>query len=73
MKIIRRIAILFAFIAAFTNCENAYVPLVPEQENSEFALYLHHNTRTVNDGYSTKWVQGDKVNVFHAEAGTNNL
>lgn len=55
------------------SCSNEYSAFVPEQENSEFALYLHHNTRTVNDGYSTKWVQGDKVNVFHTEAGTDNF
>ena len=29
-------------------------------------------TKTANDGLSTVWVDGDKVNVFHAEAGTAN-
>ena len=27
-------------------------------------------TRTVNDGLTTKWVNGDALNVFYAEAGT---
>lgn len=29
-------------------------------------------TKTANDGLSTVWVDGDKVNVFHAEAGSTN-
>ena len=28
------------------------------------------NTRTVNDGLATKWVDGDALNVFYAPAGT---
>ena len=27
-------------------------------------------TRTVNDGLATKWVDGDALNVFYAPAGT---
>lgn len=26
-------------------------------------------TKTVNEGFSTKWVAGDKIGVFHAESG----
>ena len=29
------------------------------------------DTKTVNDGLSTKWAPGDAVNVFHAVAGTS--
>ena len=78
-QFIIRFVTLLAFIAALLSCSNEYAPLVPEQENSEFTLYLLHTgtvndgTRTVNDGYSTKWVIGDKVNVFHAETGTDNF
>ncbi len=72
-QFIIRFTTLLAFAAALLSCSNEYSAFVPEQENSEFALYLHHNTRTVNDGYSTRWVQGDKVNVFHAEEGTDNF
>lgn len=28
------------------------------------------DTKTVNDGISTNWADGDKINLFHAEAGT---
>lgn len=28
------------------------------------------DTKTVNDGMSTNWTAGDKINLFHAEAGT---
>lgn len=36
-----------------------------------FTIQLTPPTKTVNDGLSTKWVEGDKVNVFHAEAGSS--
>ncbi len=35
-----------------------------------FTIQLTPPTKTVNDGLSTKWVEGDSVNVFHAKAGT---
>ena len=67
-----RFTILLTFVASLLSCTNEYVSLVPEQEGSEFTLRLLQ-TKTVNDGYSTRWVKGDKVNVFHAEAGTDNF
>lgn len=36
----------------------------------EFTITLNPATRTVNNGLSTEWVAGDKVNVFHAVAGS---
>lgn len=71
-QFIIRFAALLAFVAVLTSCEDQYAPLSPEQGNSDFAIYLL-DTRTVNDGYSTKWEIGDKVNIFHAEAGTDNF
>ena len=35
-----------------------------------FTIQLTPPTKTANDGLSTVWVDGDKVNVFHAEAGS---
>ena len=67
-----RFTILLTFVASLLSCANEYVSLIPEQEGSEFTLRLLQ-TKTVNDGYSTRWVKGDKVNVFHAEAGTDNF
>lgn len=37
-----------------------------------FTIQLTPPTKTANNGLSTEWVSGDKVNVFHAEAGTEN-
>ena len=71
-QFIIRFTILLTFVASLLSCTNEYVSLVPEQEGSEFTLRLLQ-TKTVNDGYSTRWVKGDKVNVFHAEAGTDNF
>ena len=37
-----------------------------------YEIRLVPPTKTANDGLSTVWVDGDRVNVFHAEAGTDN-
>lgn len=39
-------------------------------EGVEFTITLNTPTKTVNNGLSTEWVAGDKVNVFHAVSGT---
>ena len=70
-QFIIRFATLLTFAAALLSCTIEYAPLVPEQEGAEFTIHLVQ-TKTVNDGYGTKWAKGDKVNVFHAEAGTSN-
>ena len=36
----------------------------------EFTIGLNLGTKTANDGLATNWVAGDKLNVFHAEAGS---
>ena len=44
-----------------------------EKDLIRFSLYLSYpETKTVNDGKSTKWVLGDLVNVVFAESGTTN-
>ena len=40
------------------------------EAGAEFTINLNPATRTVNNGLSTEWVEGDNVNVFHAVAGT---
>ena len=43
------------------------------KQGTPFAIVANPvETRTENDGMSTKWVAGDAINVFHAEAGTAN-
>jgi len=40
-------------------------------EGSNFRIYLSGvETKTVNDGLSTKWENGDRLMVYHAVAGT---
>lgn len=39
-------------------------------EGVEFTINLSTATKTTLEGLATKWVTGDKVNIFHAEAGT---
>lgn len=38
-----------------------------------FTIQLTPPTKTANDGFSTVWVAGDKVNVFHAKAGSSDF
>lgn len=67
-------ATILAVAAAFTSCikENDVDPVGSDKPSgNEFTINLVQ-TKTVNDGLATRWVTGDKVNVFHAEAGTDN-
>ena len=71
-QFIIRIATMFVFAAALLSCAKEYPTLAPEQSGSEFTLRLVQ-TKTVLEGNALKWVEGDKVNLFHAEAGTENF
>ena len=71
-QFIIRIATMFVFAAALLSCAKEDPTLAPEQSGSEFTLRLVQ-TKTINNGNHTEWVAGDKVNVFHAEAGTENF
>ncbi len=69
------IILLAAFAAVFAGCTKEIAPenngnTVPE--GSKFTISLSPVTRTVNDGLSTRWTEGDQVGVFHAVAGTQN-
>lgn len=42
----------------------------PEKQGYPYEIVASTvDTKTVNDGMATKWVDGDKINLFHAEAG----
>ena len=41
--------------------EDTLTPEIP------YEIFLVPPTKTANNGLSTVWVDGDKVNVFHAE------
>lgn len=52
--------------------EETPAPEVPPTPEFPYEIRLMPPTKTANEGLSTIWVDGDKVNVFHAEAGTTN-
>ena len=43
------------------------------QRDDLFVIKLDMPVKTINDGVSTEWVEGDKVNVFHALTGTEDF
>lgn len=55
------------------SCEQLDSPKMEEVNDSgNFTVYLSQpQTKTANDGISTKWVEGDAINLFHAITGTN--
>lgn len=60
--------------AAFTltNCAKEIEGPAQEPETNGYPFEIVASTvdtKTVNDGMATKWVGGDKINLFHAEAG----
>lgn len=68
------LATMFVAAALFVCCskmniEDSPVDTTVSDEGTEFVLNLVQ-TKTVNDGFGTRWTEGDLVNVFHAEAGT---
>ena len=40
-------------------------------QEDQFVILLDPASKTINNGLSSLWVNGDKVNVFHAEAGSD--
>ena len=71
-KFIFKISIIFALVAGFSACNKENMVHNGEDAGTEFTLRLIQ-TKTALDGYALKWVEGDKVNLFHAEAGTENF
>ncbi len=65
-------SILIGFVLG--SCEQLDSPKMEEVNDSgNFTVYLSQpQTKTANDGMSTKWVEGDVINVFHAVDGTEN-
>lgn len=65
---------VLATVLAITNCQKEELTNGEHGENASLAdkyiIHLSTPTKTANNGLSTVWVKGDKVNVFHAVAGT---
>ena len=69
-KTIFTLGLMLAAALSLTNCsKNEEVDFTPAPENT-FELYANVESRTINDGMTTKWAAGDQINVFHAVAGT---
>lgn len=67
--------LIHIFMIAFVlgSCEQIEKPGINDKvESNDFCVYLSDvATKTANDGMSTKWVEGDAINLFHAISGTN--
>lgn len=69
-KIILALGLMFISTLALTNCtKNEEFNITPEA-NTPFELFANVESRTTNNGLSTKWAAKDEISVFHAEAGT---
>lgn len=68
--------LIHIFLIAFVlgSCEQIENPGIKDKvEPNAFCVYLSDvTTKTANDGISTKWVEGDAINLFHAITSTNN-
>lgn len=60
--------LMLAATFTLTNCaQELDNPVQPETEGFPFELVASTpEVKTVNDGMTTKWADGDKINVFHA-------
>lgn len=68
MKKIFALGWMLVAALALTNCSKEET-VTPAMEN-DFVVYANLDaTRTVADGYSTSWADGDNLNIFHAVAG----
>ena len=57
---------------SLTNCMKE-TQTAPDAVGIPYTIYagLDEDTKTVNDGLSTRWAEDDTLNVFHTEAGTD--
>ena len=69
MKRCLEIFTIILVTATFLGCEKEESANRLVEPNMGVTISLVH-TRTSNDGFSTTWIAGDMVNVFHAESGS---
>ena len=73
MKMHIRILAMMAVVLGFTSCLDEQYETNQGgsvDAGTQFTITLNPATKTANNGLQTLWVEGDKVNVFHAVAGT---
>ncbi len=70
MKKIYALGAMLAATFTLTNCtEEVHSPV--ESDNVPYTIQANTaDTKTVNEGFSTVWIEGDALSVFHAAAGT---
>lgn len=64
-KVLFPLAALTAIAVSCAKVEEPAAPVEPAADGVGFALKVSP-TKTVADGYSTKWVAGDEINIFNA-------
>ena len=68
-KFITQIAAFAAGVSALAGCASVQ-EIEPSAPGASFEVFATQtDTRTVNEGLSTLWVEGDKFSLFHAAAG----
>ena len=75
MKKIFSWGMMLAAAFTLTNCAKEIDAPVQEPESVGYPFEIvasTADTKTVNDGMSTKWVAGDQINVFHALGESTN-
>ena len=66
--------VLFSLAFALTQCASVQEAEAPRLARATFEVYAAPaETRTVNDGMSTRWETGDRFSLFHAAAGTSSF
>ena len=69
MKKIISWGVMLAAAFTLTNCAKEIDAPVQEPESNGYPFEIIASTvdtKTVNDGMSTKWAEDDQINVFHA-------
>ena len=67
----RKSLFLFGLLVLSAACQKEDIFGGAFTPDGRFVILLSPSVKTVNDGLSTHWVEGDKVNVFHAESGSD--
>lgn len=66
-------SLLFAGLAAvltLASCSKSEENYTPAEGNEITVIALQDDTKTTNDGFTTKWADGDKLSAFFAYTGT---
>lgn len=70
-----KLGVMLAATFSLTNCTEEFTNApTPEVAKNPYTIYANApETKTVNDGFATKWAEKDSLNVAHAPAGTMDL